>query len=262
MERIKEWAGKLVAIWIIPIATITLFSCVGIESIVYTQPESLDSIKQTFNPVPVEERKIDVDDELFIRVSNFNEGANLFTQLGGDFVRNENTNLVSYTVNENGKVLLPYVGEIYVEDLTLAEASDRIEEALSSYLNQPTVFLKFINKYVTVIGEVSRPGRYNYQDEYINIFQALAFAGDITYYGNRQSVMIVRENYNSITRKYIDLTDQDLFESDYYFLKPNDIVYVKPLKQRKWGIETFPYDLILSSLTFAMLVLTFVLNNP
>jgi len=254
---------KLVNLLKIGLTIIFIFSvasCVTNKRAVYTQPDPSGPPAINFEITPLGERIILPDDELFIRVSSFDEERNFFTQLAGDFVRNENTNLITFTVDKNGYVRLPYIGDLNIQNLTLEEASKKIEGSLNAYLSQPTVFIKFTNKYVTVLGEVRDPGRYDYPDEFITIFQALGLAGDISYYGNRNNVMILREDDNIIERYYIDLTDESIYQSPYYYLLPNDIVYVQPLKRRKWGIETFPFSLILSSLTFTLVVLQF-LNN-
>ena len=237
-----------------------LGSCVTNKRAVYTQSDPSEPPIDNFETSSLGERIILPDDELFIRVSSFDEEENFFLQLAGDFVRNENTNLVTYPVKNDGYVRIPYVGDIQLQNLTLDEAANKVESALEGYLNQPTVFMKFVNKYVTVLGEVTRPGRYDYPDEFINVFQALGLAGDISYYGNRNRVMIVREENDVIQRTYIDLTDENIFSSPYYYLLPSDIVYVQPLKRRKWGIEAFPFSLILSSLTFTLVVLQFFTN--
>jgi len=166
--------------------------------------------------------------------------------------------LVSYTVREDGYLNLPYAGEVRVEGLTLVEVSEKIEEVLSGFLNQPSVFVKFVNKNITVLGEVARPGRYTFSEKNINIFQALGMAGDITYYGNRNRVMIIREENDIISRNYVDLTKSSVYGSYYYFLKPNDIVYVQPLKRRRWGFRDFPFQLVLSASTTFVLILNYI----
>ncbi len=256
LSKSRNFSGIILVLFLLLIAS----SCVSNKKAVYTQPQpGMDEILE-FESLQLSNRIIHPDDELFIRVSSFDEEENFFTQLSGDFIRNETTNLVSYTVKEDGYVRLPYIGDIKVQNLTLDEASNKIQKALEEYLNQPTVFIKYVNKYVTVLGEVAVPGRYDYPDEFINIFQALGFAGDVTYFGNRNEVMVVREENNVIKRNFIDLTSEDLYESQYYYLRPNDIVYVQPLKRRRWGFQEFPFTLIISSLTLSILVLSIILR--
>ncbi len=125
-------------------------------------------------------------------------------------------------------------------------------------ISNPSVNIKFVNKTVTVLGYVNNPGRYEFYDQRINIFQALGYARDVAEYGNREKVMLIREENNVITRNYIDLTDENLLASYYYYVKTNDVIYVEPLKRRHWGIDTFPFTLILTSISTFVLVMSYI----
>lgn len=238
---------------------LTLTSCVTNRRTVYTQKRDTSAEDPTFFSASVRDNwLIKPGDELYLRVSSFDEATNFFSQTRDDIIGRTEVTLISYTVNEDGYVRLPYIGDINVVNLTLDEAADRIKEALEGYLNEPSVILKFVNKHITVLGEVTRPGRYSFADVNLSIFQALGLAGDITYYGNRNKVMLIREENQVITRNYIDLTDESLFSSYYYFVKPNDVIYVEPLKRRRWGFQDFPFELILSSITTFLLILNYI----
>jgi len=240
------------------IVILTITSCVTNRRTVYTQKRDvgIDELSY-FSPALRENGLIKPGDELYLRVSSFDEETNFFSQSRDDIIGRTDVTLISYTVNESGDLRLPYIGTIKVANLTLDEAADTIKQALDGYLNVPSVVLKFVNKHITVLGEVTRPGRYPFADVSLSIFQALGLAGDITYYGNRNNVMLIREENKVITRNYIDLTDESLFGSYFYYVKPNDVLYVEPLKRRRWGFQDFPFELILSSITTFLLILNY-----
>jgi polysaccharide export outer membrane protein len=112
------------------------------------------------------------------------------------------------------------------------------------------------------LGEVKFPGQFPYAQDKLSVYDALALAGDITIYGDRNEVLLVRNENGENIRINLDLNDSDILASDYYHLRPNDIIYVKPLRRRFWGLEQFPYAVILSTITTALLIFTVVRSNP
>ena len=223
---------------------------------VYVQEEK--DKQEKFEAIAKQDRVIEAGDELYIRISSDDEQTNIFRQrIDYDIARADIT-LVSYLVNEEGFIRLPPIGNIQLKGLKLDEASKVIEMALVGMISNPSVSTKFVNKTVTVLGYVNNPGRYEFYDQRITIFQALGYARDIAEYGNREKVMLIREENNVITRNYIDLTDENLLASYYYYVKTNDVIYVEPLKRRHWGIDTFPFTLILTSISTFVLVMSYI----
>ena len=209
------------------------------------------------------ENLIKPNDELYIRVSSFDDVAHNF------FNDQSNTNnmnygndvsvaLISYSVNDSGYIYFPIVGHILVKDLTIDEATNKLKNLLSEYFNQPTVLIKFVNKRVTVMGEVSKPGTYVYTSERINIFQALSLAGDITVHGDKRDVFLVRSVNDSIIKTKVDLTKDHILFSANYFLNPDDIIYVRPRRSIKWNVVSVPISLMLSTITTSLLIINYV----
>ncbi|MEA1896808.1 MAG: polysaccharide biosynthesis/export family protein [Bacteroidota bacterium] len=231
-------------------------SCVTNKQMVYVQEEKEERGK--FETIEKQDRLIQTDDELYIRISSEDEQTNIFEQRTDYDIARADITLVSYLVNEEGFIRLPPIGDIQLMGLKLDEASNVIEMALVGLISSPAVSIKLVNKTVTVLGEVREPGRYEFYDQRINIFQALGYAGDIAEYGNRKKIMLIREEKNTITRHYIDLTDEDLLASYYYYVKPNDVIYVEPLRRRFWGINNFPFSLILASVSTFVLVMSYI----
>ena len=166
--------------------------------------------------------------------------------------------LISYTVNPDGQINLPLIGLISVKNLTTSQAALQIEKELTGYLSTPSVKVSYVNKNITVLGFVKTPGRFQYVSDHLNVFQALGMAGDIQEYGDRKSVTIIRNENGKIEKFAIDLTTETILGSQQFYLQSNDIVYVKPMKKRHWGVQTFPWALTLSSITTFVLILNYI----
>lgn len=236
---------------------IALSSCVPNKKLSYLQSDK-DEIKTDkdlyFIGTP-QDNKIRPGDELYINVSSADEEP---TSFNSDREPTYDASLLSYAVDEQGFIKLPYIGKIKLSELSLEQASDSIESNLSQFLFYPSVFIKFINNKVTLLGEVNSPGVYAFNYKNINILQAIGYAGDITDFGNRAKVLLIRDDGNVKTKYYIDLTSDDILSSEWYLLKTNDIIYVEPLKRKKWGMREVPYNLILSFISTAVVIITFV----
>jgi polysaccharide export outer membrane protein len=200
-------------------------------------------------------------DELYIRVSSFDsEEINPFSRdLSGSM--GVNVNLLSYTVNSNGSIHLPLLNDVYVKDLTLSEASAKIADLLQPYLTKPSVVMKFVSNNVTILGEVANPGLYTFSEEDLNIFQALGLAGDITIFGDRDQVVLIRKSDSLLTTSTISMNKDDFLTSNLFFIQDDDVIYVKPLKRRVFGFEEFPFPLLLSVVSTTLLTISFIQNN-
>ena len=239
------------------------FSCVSQKKLNYVQESSEMTVQQQDNMYFIDEpidNTIRQGDELYIQVTSADENETSFNQngSGGSVIRDPS--IISYGVDSDGNIKLPYVNKIKMEGLTLTEASDYIEEELSQYLLYPSVFIRFVNNKVTILGEVNRPGVYVFNYKSINILQAIGYANDIGVFGNRSEVLIVREEGDHRSRHYIDLTSDELLASEFYMIHSNDVIYVEPLKSKKWGMDTFPYELLLSIISLSIVTMTFVIT--
>ena len=238
-----------------------LASCVSNRKVVYVQDDKEMYVQQQNNMYFIDEpvdNTIRPDDELYIKVTSADEQQTAFNEDGQ--MRIYDPTVISYTVDGEGYIKLPYVDKIRLAGLSLMEASDHIEEELSQYLLYPSVFIRYVNNKVTILGEVNRPGVYVFNYKSINILQAIGYANDVSIFGNRKEVLIVRDEGDYRSKYYVDLTSDELLVSDYYMLKSNDIIYVEPLKSKKWGMETFPYDLLFSTASLTIVVLTFLIT--
>ena len=139
-----------------------------------------------------------------------------------------------YLVGQSGTIKFPILGELMAEGLTQKELEKNITQSLiaKKLLFDPIVTIRYLNFRVTVLGEVARPGVVNVPSEQINIFEALGEAGDLTIYGMRENVILIRQEGDEKLVKRLNLNSSDLLTSPYYFLKSNDILYVEPGKSK------------------------------
>ncbi|WP_026463756.1 polysaccharide biosynthesis/export family protein [Adhaeribacter aquaticus] len=132
-----------------------------------------------------------------------------------------------YLVDKFGMVTFPLIGQVKLAGLTKETAAKQLTDLLTKYAKEPIVDIRFLNFKITVLGEVTRPSTFNAPTEKINIFEALGQAGDMTTYGKRENVLIIREQEGLRTTHRLNLLDKKVFNSPYFYLQQNDIVYVE-----------------------------------
>ena len=241
------------------IFTLLLSSCVTQRNVEYLQDES--KIIKEFNEAQIDDYRLKPNDELYIQINSLDDPtANVFSVTGAQPFMNIGTiqpygaSLMSYTVDKEGFLLLPVIGRISVQDKTTVQVSETITKSLTNILSQPMVSVKLVNRYVSVLGEVQRPGHFAYSQDKLSIYDAIGLAGDITDYGNRYEVILTRNENGKNLRIPLNLTLSDVLASNYYYIRPNDIIYVKPLQKKFWGMRQFPYAVLLSTITTAVLL--------
>lgn len=245
----------------VTLAILLIAACVPNRKIVLVQDQDPENVQEINNMYFVDEpvdNAIRQGDELYLKISSADESETVFDRSTDQ--RIYDPALLSYTVDDQGYIKLPYINKVKVSGLLLDEAASKIEEELSQYLYFPSVFMRFVNNKVTILGEVNQPGVYVFNYKAVNILQAIGYANDISTFGNRQKVLIIREEGDHRSKYMIDLTSNTLLSSPYYMVKSNDIIYVEPLKRRKWGMSEFPWSLLLSAVSLTIVVLTFMVT--
>jgi len=160
--------------------------------------------------------------------------------------------LSSYTVTEEGYLEFPLVGNIYVKNQTVEEITNLLTEHLGDYIKEFVVIIKLVNFNITILGEVSSPGLYNIYQTDINLFEAIAMAGDMTDFSIRDDVTIIRKTKEGSKVRQVDMSSRSFLSSDYYYLQPDDIVYVKPIKMKQFAFTTFPYGMLFGTISFVI----------
>jgi polysaccharide export outer membrane protein len=254
MHKFLRLASKLMVL-------LSLTSC-SYKAVPYfqnltTNGENEEAIKN-YEPIVIAP-----DDILGISVSSLNSDAsavfnyNLKTVSGLNQTTSNNP-VVGYLVDENGQIQVPYIGNMKVGGLTLSQIRVQLQKQLQEYLKEPVVNVRLINFKLSVMGDVLRPGVYPVEGQHISIPEALTMAGDLNITAMRTNVTLIREIDGK--RKYIpiDLTSKRLFNSPYYYLKTNDIIYVQPGKNKFASVDNSYRNIgiLLSALSIVVILLT------
>ena len=207
-------------------------SCVPRKKIVYMN--DIENSKTT-NNILTYEVKLQPDDLLSIIVSAENLELTIpfnMPQIQGNLgSAGSQANIKTYLIDNEGFIDYPVVGKIKLAGLTKAEANRAVVSKISDYFKMPpSVNLSITNFKISVIGEVKNPGSYPVTGTRITLIEALSIAGDLTIYGNRNNVLVIRETNGQKTFNRIDLTNSSFIDSPYYYLSQNDVVYVEPNK--------------------------------
>ncbi len=208
-------------------------SCVSKKEILYFQDiENLEANSQ--NNVGYK-TVIRPNDLLSIIVTGLNpEAVEPFNPVSATS-RNATERLQTYLVDESGNIEMPLVGTINLGYKTRKEAVDLLKKEISKYVNDPVINLRILNFTISVLGEVTQPGTYTVPDERITIIEALGLSGDMTIFGKRKKIVVIREENNIKSYGELDITSINIVNSPYYYLQQNDIVIVSPNHARMQG---------------------------
>ena len=191
--------------------------------------------------------------------------ASSYNSLNGlsSYSSSSNGNLQILTVDKEGKIQLPIIGEIDCDGLTRNELAKKIENTIreNGMVHDPIVIIQFPDVKFSVLGEVARPGQFSITKDRISLFDALAMAGDLTIYGQRENVALIREENGMRTVHYFDLKNPDILTSPYFYLQQDDVVYVTPNKYKAQAGEinqnrSFYISLVSVAVSVATLLVT------
>lgn len=245
-------------------------SCISNKDVVYLQGVKNDK-QNSVEQVTQKPYRVQTNDVVSIKIKALDQKLvdmfNVSTSTTGSIPTSpEALYFDGYTVDDHGKIRIPLLGEIAVIGLTLEEIRVLIEkQLLSDYFNKEAdifVVVKLAGFRYTINGEVVSPGTKSLFQEKVTILEAIANSGDIAITGNRKEVLIVRQMPQGTEMHSVDLTDVNILKSPYYYLQPNDYIYVKPIKQKTWGIGTNglqSFTTILSALS--LVITTYLLLN-
>jgi polysaccharide biosynthesis/export protein len=199
-------------------------------------------------------------DVLSVNVYSANEKVYELMQQGQSnrtFSTDMSVFMQGFVVTDSGYVNMPLVGRIYIAGQNLENATETIQEKFREFFFDAIVDIKIINFTITILGEVNQPGTYRIYDAKINVLEALGLAGDLNVYGKRD-ITLIREHPNGHIMHKIDLKDKNITQSDYFYLLPNDIIYVEPHKAKSFGFNTVPIATLLSTISTFILILNFI----
>ncbi len=203
---------------------------------------------RTYNNGPApEEYRIRSNDQLFIQVISDEPINAAFLNLintgntSGNYGSTANSlELITFLVDEEGSISYPQLGTIKVEGKTVEEVREIMQGKVNVYLENASVFVKLVNRNITVLGEVQSPGQKTMVKNQLTIFEAIGAAGDISDYGNRQNVKLIRELPDGKHIEELNLTDPEIINSPYYYVLPHDIIYVEH-STKVYGAKNLSY---------------------
>ena len=219
-------------------------SCVPNKDLMYLQGTSV--VKKDIFKVNSTPYRLQVNDVLSIAIKAKDENSvALFQKVVSSRLASSQSSGVDlqsgYSVDIHGNIRLPYIGEINVLGYTTKEVRVKLEKALLQYLkNEDDIFVtvRLSGIKFTIFGEVGSPGTMVINQNSVSIIEAIANSGDITVTGNRKKVVVWRTTPGGRKKYSIDLTNVDAFDSDIYYIQPNDLIYVLPIRQKAWGTGT------------------------
>lgn len=219
-------------LFLFAILALLLTSCVSRKEMVYFQnmeelEAEIDLSQATLKIQPNDLLTITVSAANMEAVQPFNLPITTAPRLGETSVSG-NLQLQTYLVDSEGNIEFPQLGTIHVAGKTRQELTQSLKEEISKYVQNPIINIQIINFQVTVLGEVNRPGTFTVPDERLSLTKALGLAGDLTIYGRRDNVLIIRTIGGTKEYHYLDLTDSNALNSPFYYLQQNDVVYVEP----------------------------------
>ena len=250
-------------IFIILFLSCLITSCVPQKRIKYLQQAESSENTNTFLNERGTTYLIQSGDNLYIKVMSLDEKtSNVFNAVSSanayqTYTSDASIYLSSYTVNEFGYIEFPLAGQVLVKNLTVEQVKENIQGILDEYLKETVLIVKLVNFNITVLGEVRKPGQYKIYQSEINIFEAISMAGDLTDFSKRNNVKIIRQTKTGSEVITLDLEQASILSSNYYYMRPNDIIYVEPLKIKQFGFTEFPYATIFSGISTVLLLINY-----
>ena len=254
----KHLAFKLFCLTIVSLA---VFSCVPLSKVKYLQDKEGETPVTEFNN-SIPDYKLKPGDYLYVRILTLDQKSNeIFSTITGgtnnqsyQSFGDQSLYLTSYMVNDSGYINFPLLGKIFANGHTVSEMEVILNKASDEILRESSVVVKLVLFNISVLGEVKNPGKYPIYNNRVNIFEAIAMANDLTTFADRNKVKIIRKDGTKNTITVVDLLSKDILSSPNYYLQPNDIIYIEPLKNKIYAFESFPYALIFSTITTALLI--------
>ena len=257
---------RLVSLFQAVCIVVTCSSCYYNKKMVYFQSKDFSESYATQIRNESTPYRLRPNDVLFVKVKSTTEAdiSDIFNITPSTNFMNVdagNVYLQGYSVDTEGTITLPILGKLVVRDLTVEEAQDLIQTNASQYLNNATVIVKLVSFKIAVLGEVNSPGYYYAFNNQLTLPEGLGLANDLTPQGSRKKVKLIRQTASGSEVILLDLTDPATLKSKYYYLMPNDVIYVEPFRANTGRSNSQLLTLLFSGLTTAILVLNYIDDN-
>ncbi len=258
-------------LWLAACAAIFLSSCVTNKKYVYLQKDDvnkknvpLDTVVRTYQPISFDyhiqpEDLLNIDFESltpkefdFLNQNQQQQGQNMNASQGNALIFGD-------LVDQKGEIPFPFLGKVKVQGLTIFEVQEKLQSIAAQYLESPVVKVRLLNYRFTILGEVKREGTVTIPNNRVSMIEALGLAGGLTDLADKSIVKIIRTQNGQSSVVYINLLDENLFNSPYYYLYQNDVIIVPALRQRPY--QTYfgkNLSLVISSLSLLLISITLI----
>lgn len=236
-----------------------LFSCTPQKKIVYFQNNAGNT-----NDTSAFEMKLVIGDIITVDLYTINPDA--FPGIGiskdrATIVDNRSAYEKGFTIDKSGKVILPYIGEVILQGLSVPEAREIITQKFKAFLDEPVIVVKKLSFKVSIVGEVQKPGLYYVPNERMTLIEGLALAGDVGNFGDRTNIKIIRQTASGSIEIPIDLTNQSALVGAAKYLHPDDVVYVAPSRKKAFSQISVASGIFTSIVTSIVLIGTLYLKT-
>lgn len=243
------------------VITLLFSSCIPTKDLIYLQKKDGTGTENTISEVESKPYRLQTNDVLSITIKAIDPKlVAIFspTNSAGDGGKSEiGAYFDGFTVDDHGNIRVPVLGEINVIGYTIDEVRIKLEkQLLAEYFNKEAnifVTVRLAGFKYTINGEIGSAGTKTLYQEHVTIMEAIANAGDITITGDRKTVTVMRKSPTGVQMHDLDLTNVNVMQSPYYYLQPNDYIYVKPLKQKTWGTGKTGIESLTSLITILSL---------
>lgn len=256
------------ALWRSVLFLLLMSSCLSNRKLVYFQNKSFNTQAPTVISTTAHIYRLQAGDVINVRFKTLDaessEYFNILSQNGILNYNNQGLYINSYSLDEQGAIELPQIGPIKIAGLTVEESQKLIGEKVKAFLQNATVLVKLVSFKISILGEVENPGYYYVYNDKANILEGLALAGDLTDFGNRENITLIRQTGQKSEAILINLKKSDILYSPYYQLQPNDVLYVQPLKAKteRGNLNTLNIlSVLFGAVSSTILILNYVDNQ-
>ncbi len=245
-------------VWLSAFFVIFIASCIPQKELLYLQEK--ESIIEYEKAEEITGKYIlQPNDYLIIQVSTFDPKiSDFFNSTRGGNMGGQSSNLYMYMIDDDMNIDFPYAGKINLKDCNLERAKEKIKKDLNPYLKDANILVRLGNNSFTILGEVGSPGLHRMSKDQMTIFEVMGVAGDVTSFGKRKDIKIVRPNGDGTYNTFVvDITDHKIIGSDHYYIYPNDLIYVRPMRARQLGIgESISLGVFSTLLALGLTIIT------
>ncbi|MBI9065901.1 MAG: polysaccharide biosynthesis/export family protein [Salinivirgaceae bacterium] len=247
-------ALKTKIIYVIIIGALLFSSCIRQQKTWILQDSN--SAETQFANTKKTAYKIQSGDNIYINIYSTDKATSAYFQSNLPTLMNQTyLYLNSYVVNEDGYLTFSFIDKMYVKDLSVEQVQKQLQTTMNTFFKDVTVSVKMVSYVVSVLGEVEDPSKFNVPEEQINVLEAVAICGGFKDYANRADITLVRQTSTGSETVQLNLQDKNILSSDYFYLMPNDVIYVPSLKSKSYTYEKMPYGLFISTISIVIAVL-------